>query len=192
LPKGYSTIVLQLLTAAVIQYFRITEISSNSLSQTINFQMIVYGPDINVIERGQIFWVSQMFSTAFTASTLPFSMAAKNARYSAAEDQTLEVSFFRLVEVAFFIFLYPTLPRIDTFAVTSCGISPILSLPLWNQTAQCLTHHRTIPSIFRGLYGSDPSGRCKIQTNRNSTTSLGGQDRLTSRQTISVLSCELK
>ena len=41
-----------------------------------------------------IFWVNQMFSSAYTASTPPWPLAATKVRYSAAEERAREPSGF--------------------------------------------------------------------------------------------------
>jgi hypothetical protein len=41
-----------------------------------------------------IFWVIQTFSSAYTASTPPWPLAAIKVRYSAADERTMEIAFF--------------------------------------------------------------------------------------------------
>lgn len=44
-----------------------------------------------------IFCVNQMLSSAYNASTPPVPLAATKVRYSAAEERTMDISFFETV-----------------------------------------------------------------------------------------------
>src|SRR5574338_1324922 len=79
--------------------------------------------------RPIIFWVSQTFSSAYTASTPPWPLAAIKVRYSAADERTMDTSFF-LATCGGLLLLIP-IPRLHrakatvTAAVLSQSIDQI-------------------------------------------------------------------